>query len=59
MAKYKKNYIKEAIIRIDFFEQLTELNEYIPEEIENLILKVFSTKEITENFIKEYEDEEN
>ena len=50
MSAYQKNFIKEAIIRIDFEKPIAELNDPIDGNLEAEIMKFFTLKEPIEAF---------
>lgn len=41
MSNYKKNFITESILRIDFYTPIDELQKSLPDDFENEILKTF------------------
>jgi len=53
MSRYKKNFITEAIIRIDFTTPILELNKTITEELDAYILKSFPQKESKNSYSEE------
>ena len=50
MPRYNKNFITEAILRIDFSAPILELTGVVNEELDRFIMRFFSTKRI-EKFI--------
>jgi len=53
MPRYNKNFITEAIIRVDFSKPITELTNAISEDIDRFILGFFPQKESKNSFSEE------
>lgn len=53
MARYKSNFITEAIIRIEFAKPITSLTNTFPEELDKLILPNFPNKESKSAFAEQ------
>lgn len=53
MPRYNKNFITEAIIRIDFKTQILELKNSISDELDRNILRFFPQKESKNSFSEE------
>lgn len=53
MPRYNKNFITEAIIRIDFSKPITELTNAISEDLDRFILGFFPQKESKNSFSEE------
>ncbi len=52
-VRYKKDFLKEVIIRFDFSSSITELESNLPQKIENSAKKKFPISEPQEAFTKE------
>jgi len=53
MARYSKNYIREAVIRIDLLNPINELDDYISEDINIFLMKTFSDREQKDSYSDE------
>lgn len=50
MSKYKKNFLTEVILRIDFENPIKDFNDNLNESFESEILKYFTLKDVKEAF---------
>jgi len=52
---YKKNYLSEVVVRIDFFSPIEYLNKSIPDQLLNLLSNHFPVCEPTESIAQEFQ----
>ncbi len=55
MSNYKKNYLTDAILRIDFENPIKDFNDNLDESFESEILKYFTLKDVKEAFTETIE----